>query len=342
MRSRAVWIGLSGLFLVVGIGLVVRAQAGQYTDDDGWVHEPAINALTAQGILDQTECADGLFCPGEPMSRWTMAVWLVRALGQTPAAGNVDTRFGDVDAGLWWTPYVERLADVGVTAGCAVGSLRFCPDEPATRGQMATFLNRTFGFPKGPPAGFADAGGNVHEEGIDALASVGITSGCATDPPRFCPGAPVTRGQMATFLARALALVPRAEIPGRYTAIATGSRHACALRSNRTITCWGTDDYGTTEPPPGTYTPLSIGGLLNCALRLEGFATCWGYGDYGQTRVPAERFTAVSADFWYGCGLRPDGSLRCWGRDPWKDEPVELPGGRFTAVSVGSEHSCGL
>ena len=41
---------------------------------------------------------------------------------------------------------------------------------------------------------------------IEALASAGITAGCSTSPPQFCPDAPLTRGQMAVFLARALGL----------------------------------------------------------------------------------------------------------------------------------------
>jgi hypothetical protein len=61
-----------------------------------------------------------------------------------------------------------------------------------------------------PPGGtFIDDDGNVHEGGIEAIAEEGITSGC--NPPantRFCPELPVTRGQMAAFLARALELPP--------------------------------------------------------------------------------------------------------------------------------------
>jgi hypothetical protein len=41
---------------------------------------------------------------------------------------------------------------------------------------------------------------------IEALAASGITGGCQTAPPKFCPNAPVTRGQMAVFLAKALGL----------------------------------------------------------------------------------------------------------------------------------------
>jgi plastocyanin len=41
---------------------------------------------------------------------------------------------------------------------------------------------------------------------IEALAASGITAGCAASPPQYCPDAPVTRGQMAVFLARSLGL----------------------------------------------------------------------------------------------------------------------------------------
>jgi hypothetical protein len=52
---------------------------------------------------------------------------------------------------------------------------------------------------------FSDVPANhPHRQGIEWLVSQGITSGCA--PRLFCPGDSVTRGQMATFLQRALEL----------------------------------------------------------------------------------------------------------------------------------------
>lgn len=39
---------------------------------------------------------------------------------------------------------------------------------------------------------------------IEALVATGVTSGCNAD--NYCPGAPLTRGQMAVFLARALGM----------------------------------------------------------------------------------------------------------------------------------------
>jgi hypothetical protein len=51
---------------------------------------------------------------------------------------------------------------------------------------------------------FADDDGNPFEADIEWLAAEGITLGCAID--LFCPKAPVTRGQMASFLVRSLDL----------------------------------------------------------------------------------------------------------------------------------------
>jgi hypothetical protein len=39
---------------------------------------------------------------------------------------------------------------------------------------------------------------------INIFGNLGITNGCSTNPPLFCPDAPVTRGQIAVFLIRSL------------------------------------------------------------------------------------------------------------------------------------------
>jgi S-layer homology domain len=51
---------------------------------------------------------------------------------------------------------------------------------------------------------FADIAGSVHLANIETLAAAGVTSGCT--PLRDCPSRHVTRGQIATFLDRALEL----------------------------------------------------------------------------------------------------------------------------------------
>ena len=179
------------------------AGSGSFEDDDGSVFEASIDRLAAAGVLDRTGCGERLFCPGDPLQRSTMAVWMVRVLDPGFEPSGAGTRFDDVDASEWWASYVERLAELEVTKGCSADPPRFCPDQAVSRAQMATFLVRALDLEPAGSAGFTDTGG-VHEANIDALAAAGITAGCATDPLRFCPGDPVTRGQMATLLVRAL------------------------------------------------------------------------------------------------------------------------------------------
>lgn len=62
-----------------------------------------------------------------------------------------------------------------------------------------------------PASGFGDAAGSVHRRAIDCLAWYGITEGVTED--RFDPGGRVTRGQMATFLARLLRAVDPGLLP---------------------------------------------------------------------------------------------------------------------------------
>ena len=174
-------------------------------------HAAAVEALEADGILADTGCAEGAFCPDEPLSRWVMAVWLVRAVDGQPPPDTEFTIFADVEKGAWWAGYVERLAELGITVGCEVDPLMYCPSQSVTRAEMASFLTRAFALEPADSAGFADTAGNPHEEDINALAASGITVGCGVAPARYCPAGTVTRAQMATFLARALKLVPTIE-----------------------------------------------------------------------------------------------------------------------------------
>ena len=102
---------------------------------------------------------------------------------------------------------IERIAAAGVTAGCnpPFGDA-FCPTRPVSRAEMASFLARALALPSVDGSPFSDDDGSVHESDIGRVAAAGITQGC--DEGRFCPGAAVTRAQMAAFLVRAGSLPP--------------------------------------------------------------------------------------------------------------------------------------
>ena len=196
---------LVAVLLVAGLVVTTAPDTAH-----GQTHQKGLSILEAEGILRNTHCDDGSNCPDEPIPRWVMAVWLIRALGERHPILEEPTRFSDIAGDDWFAAHVERLAERGITSGCREGY--FCPESPVTRAQMATFLTQAFHL-EDYVMRFVDTSDNVHLDAIGALAAEGITGGCSSDPPRYCPDRYVTRGQMATFLARALNLIPRIEVP---------------------------------------------------------------------------------------------------------------------------------
>jgi hypothetical protein len=147
--------------------------------------------------------ANTLFCPDDYVTRGQMAAFLVRARGYSSLA------FADYfidDDGSVFENDINQLKEMGVTQGCNPPvNNEFCPDSLVTRGQMAAFLVRFFGYTdNGGGNLFIDDDGSIFENDIDKLGTAGVTKGC--NPPtnnEFCPDDYVTRGQMAAFLQRA-------------------------------------------------------------------------------------------------------------------------------------------
>ena len=188
----------------------VRRVYGDVSLDN--VHSDNIAKLVKAGVFVGTACASNEFCPDQPLSRRTFAVWMVRVLDGDEAPDFVDpavggrSRFADVGADEREALFIERLAELGVTAGCKSEPLRYCPETSVSRAQMASFLSRAFQLPPAAEAGFADVSAdNVHRDNINGLSASGITAGCKSEPKRYCPQQATTRAQMASFLARAMA-----------------------------------------------------------------------------------------------------------------------------------------
>ena len=251
------------------------AQAGAFSDVADGVHKPAIDALAEQALFEGTLCADDNFCPGEAIKRSTTAVWLIRAIEDGEPAAIDASRFADVDADDWQAPYIERLAELKTTVGCRQEPLRYCPDQTATRDQMASFLARAFNLDAADPAGFTDIAGNTHEANINALAAANITVGCRQDRLFYCPSRAVTRAQMATFLARALGIIEAPQPTTTFEAVTAGDTHSCGLRTDDTITCWGLNTFGQADAPAGSFKAVTAGSGHSCGLRTDSTITCW-------------------------------------------------------------------
>ena len=88
-------------------------------------------------------------------------------------------------------------------------------------GNLSTTVSDTIGVPT-----FQDVPcSNSQWAYIEALVREGITSGCSTSPPLFCPGQAITRGQMAVFLCRAAGWTPYDNPTPSFTDVPKGSAY---------------------------------------------------------------------------------------------------------------------
>ncbi len=186
-------------------GAGATAGVPNFMDIDGSVHEADIVALAQLGITKGCNPPDNdRFCPDDLVTRGQMAAFLGRAVGLSMGAD--DDVFTDDNGSVFETD-IERLWVARITRGCnPPDNDRYCPDNPVTRGQMAAFLGRSFGYTDaGAGDFFTDDDLSIFENDIDRLFVAGVTKGCnPPDNDRYCPDESVTRAQMASFIVRAL------------------------------------------------------------------------------------------------------------------------------------------
>lgn len=158
-------------------------------------HRDPIHALAERGIVEGY--TDGLFRPGEDVTRAQVAAFLARALG-LEAEGPPP--FEDVDPSYAHADDIAAVAEAGIVEGYADGTFR--PTVAASRGQMATMIARAYDLEASGDPDFSDvSASHAHAEGITATSEAGIAEGYPDGTYR--PQEWVNRGQMAAFIARA-------------------------------------------------------------------------------------------------------------------------------------------
>ena len=248
-------LAVFGASLAIGPAAVALGVSGAFTDDDGSVHEADINGIAAVGIT--TGCGPNLYCPGLGVTREQMATFLARALDLSPVSVGP---FGDIGGSIH-AGNINAIAVAGITTGCTPSS--FCPTQPITRDQMATFLVRSLDLPSSTAIPYTDLGNTTHAADIAAIAAAGITTGCGGT--NYCPFNPVTRAQMASFLARAFEIeriYPQINLTAGLPVSCTKDGLAC--RASVTVPY-----RGLYELREGFYDVTEVTGLESSSTRVE-------------------------------------------------------------------------
>jgi len=137
--------------------------------------------------------------------------------------------------------------------------------------------------------------------------------------------------------------------------LAAGWNHACAIRSDRTLWCWGGNGDGATgygQLGDGTTqnraSPVQVPGLVDVVgVDAGGWTTCatvadhvwcWGYGERGtlgdgnfsNSSVPIEvpgidNAQLLALGDYTACVSRADDSVWCWGDTSWIGAEAGIP-----------------
>ncbi len=191
--------------------------AGQYVKVMQWGTAPVVSdggALTLEitdmigyGFSSGCSAVPLDYCPDSPVTRAQAAILLVRGVyGNDNFSYSITPHFNDVNASSFGFQWIQKLFELGITSGCGNGN--YCPDMNLPRDQAAILIVRSrfgsgtpFNNPQTPY--FTDVPANAFAFSyIQRLRMDNITAGCT--PTAFCPSQPVTRGELAVFIMRAL------------------------------------------------------------------------------------------------------------------------------------------
>jgi hypothetical protein len=129
-------------------------------------------------------------------------------------------------------------------------------------------------------------------------------------------------------------------------AIAAGSLHNLALRSNGTVFAWGDNSSGQRNVPAELTNVVAIaaGAGHSLALKRDGTITGWGTNNFGQLTFPVEatNIVAVSAGDQHSLALRADGALLAWGDNRYGQSTIPDGLAGVAAVVGGRAHTVAL
>ena len=153
--------------------------------------------------------------------------------------------------------------------------------------------------------------------------------------------------------------------------LSVGEQHACALRKDDQVFCWGSNDYGQVYGRLATSYVQRLSETLTfarlrardgrtCAQDLTGKTWCWGDNGAGAlglatgvptysspTLVPLPDGADLGLAWGGGCIAESSGQLRCWGNQQFCFGGPCMPtaGGKIDGIgqiTVGSNNACVL
>jgi probable HAF family extracellular repeat protein len=203
-------IDINNLGQIVGVSNLPSGErhAFLWTEKDGMIDlgtlEGGNSAAYEINNSGQIVGISDKFYGGDPGFMRAVLWQLPASVGPFPTTPT----FADVPLSHPYWQDIEILYANGLTGGCATSPLKFCPDQIMNRGQAAVFMLRAnFGSSYVPPTPihyFKDdwKKGPWAETWAEGMRNTGLSAGCSTNPPKYCPWAQIPREQAVIFALR--------------------------------------------------------------------------------------------------------------------------------------------
>ena len=162
-------------------------------------------------------CTATTYCPNDSVTRAEMAVFIIVSRYETtPYTYPQTPYFTDVPATNLFFPFIQKMAQDGITSGCGAGL--FCPNQSLTRGQMAVFIVTGL---------------------LNELLPTGTAVLAAAAPNSASPGQTLTvtlTGVNTHFVQGATQVVPPAGVTASNISVANGTSLTVQLTVGPTVT----------------------------------------------------------------------------------------------------------
>jgi exo-beta-1,3-glucanase (GH17 family) len=173
-----------------------------------------IEILYANGLTGGCKTSPLRFCPDQVMDRAQAAVFMMRGTyGSSYAPNPLKNLFkDDWSKGTWARPWAEAMRETGLTFGCKISPLLYCPWVQLPREQAMIFaVKMKYGNSYHPPAATGKVFADMSNPGYYATAwaekayADGLIPSCGIrgGKPLICPKVLVTRGLGAHMIVQA-------------------------------------------------------------------------------------------------------------------------------------------
>jgi hypothetical protein len=108
-----------------------------------WAHA-FIEDIAKREVTAGCNAQGPMFCPGDTVTRAQLAIFLLRVLNIKPPPPPTTPSFTDVSS-HWAYIHIEEAYKQGIMTGCQLAG-KFCPDQAATRAEVAEALVKVMGL----------------------------------------------------------------------------------------------------------------------------------------------------------------------------------------------------